>query len=440
MLLGRRRREEHPRADRDVVAARRPHEREPERVDPDRERGEEQPDADDGRGRVQRVQPDRVGDRDDREDARASTHDATTIAFPVTAPIYRGAAPDPAQEAARRAEKSPPGDRQRAGATRRSYEYSSTARSRAARPIAARCSRIVAEPPSAAAHRADVARARRRIRSRRRRPPRARRRCAPRPPGPRTRPPRGTRCRNPRLRGRPSGRDNTSRTRRRSRRGPGGRRRRRGRGSATSGFAARAPLEPARGRDPTPPIASCTPGSSATASITTSKPLRGTSRDSPSTSGRSGSRPKRARVAARCVVVERPEAFAVDAGRDDARPAARGPRRASPGAPGTRPRRRRPPRRAAPADRAGADPGTLAGTVISAPCAITTYGALAQARADEPERQHRIEEDHVGADLARERVDVARQRAASGAAPSGAPARRGTPAARPTPPRPRRGS
>ena len=86
---------------------------------------------------------------------------------------------------------------------------------------------------------------------------------------------------------------------------------------------------------------------------------------------------------------------------------------------GIRRRRRRPrPRRGAPDARAARVPGMRAGTVISAPCATTTYGARGQARADQPERQHRIEEDHVGADLARERVDVAGSARASAATPS----------------------
>ena len=51
--------------------------------------------------------------------------------------------------------------------------------------------------------------------------------------------------------------------------------------------------------------------------MTTSKPLRGTSRDNPSTSGRSGSRPNRGACQLPRLVVDRTEPFDVDAGRDD---------------------------------------------------------------------------------------------------------------------------
>ena len=50
--------------------------------------------------------------------------------------------------------------------------------------------------------------------------------------------------------------------------------------------------------------------------ITTSKPLRGTNRDTPSTSRRSGSRPKRRRVAARSAASTGWNRVAVDPGRD----------------------------------------------------------------------------------------------------------------------------
>ena len=48
----------------------------------------------------ERVEPERVGDRDDREDRRASTHDATTIALPVTGANLPGP-PAISEEAAR---------------------------------------------------------------------------------------------------------------------------------------------------------------------------------------------------------------------------------------------------------------------------------------------------------------------------------------------------
>ena len=227
----------------------------------------------------------------------------------------------------------------------------------------------------------------------------------------------------------PSGRDSTSRTRRRTRRGraaSASATRPRNRTSARP--SARA-VRAGRGRGPRPRSRAARPACRATASITTSKPLRGTSRDRPSTSGRSGSRPKRARAAAARSSVERAEPLAVDAGRDDdARPARRprDARRLRAGYPPAATTAAAPRRTRRPEPRS---PGTLAGTVISPPCATTTYGALRSRGPIEPERQHRVEEDHVGTHLAR----AARRRRASAppseAAPSAARARRGTPAA-----------
>ena len=108
------------------------------------------------------------------------------------------------------------------------------------------------------------------------------------------------------------------------------------------------------------------------ASITTSKPLRGTSRETPSTSGRSGSRPKRRRVAARVVGVDRMEAVAVDTGRDHhagqgaARGVGRGARRIRAG----RDDRGRAPQHAA--RRAAGSRACARSPVISLPCATTT--------------------------------------------------------------------
>ena len=410
--------------------------REPERVDPDRQRrrGTARALTTVG-GVVERVRrPSASGTIVDREQRRASTHDATTIAWPVTAPSYRGLAQrgsGPAAEKSPRATGSEPRDEPRRS------EYSPTARSRAAAPIRARSSDRRTSSARARSRTASTSRGvddeaglavdDRLVR---------RRRCGRRPPAPRTRRPRGTRCRSPRPRARPSGRGSTSRTRRRSRRA-------RGRSASgtrprkrTFGTAARAAFEPARGRGPRPRSRAARRGSLA-------RPRR-SRRRSPCAAraatrraraggrgrGRSAGGSRRASSASS----GRKRSPSTPGGIDDARAARRPATRARLRAPGTPPAATTAaaPRSTRRAERAASRAAARA-PVISAPCATTTYGAAVQARADEPERQHRIEEDHVGADLARERVDVARRRVGVGSSTRSRDALdRGTPAARPT--------
>ncbi len=71
-------------ADRDVVAARGAHERQPEGVDPDRQRREEQHDADDGRRRLRARARRAASGIATTANTASVDHDATTIAFPVT--------------------------------------------------------------------------------------------------------------------------------------------------------------------------------------------------------------------------------------------------------------------------------------------------------------------------------------------------------------------
>ena len=308
------------------------------------------------------MEAERVGDRDDAEHARASPTTRSRCAWPVT----RGKSTGNGRTTERspRVSGSQPLDepvvrelvaRTAAGPRRPSRDRSAVAAQLVDRDAAPRC---------------DVA-GRRRTRSRRRPPPRARRRCGPRPRARRTRRPRGTRCRSPRPRARPTGRGTTSRTRRRSRRAPA-------RSSSdtrprkcTSGRSRGAPFEP-RAVAAAPAIASCTPSSRGDRVDQHVEALpRAPSRVRPSTSGRSGSSPNRARVAARC------SSSAGGSARrrrraDDQTPAAPAPRPARPPRPGIRPPRRPPPRRAARAGRAGACRAAGRRHVISAPCTTTT--------------------------------------------------------------------
>ena len=107
------------------------------------------------------------------------------------------------------------------------------------------------------------------------------------------------------------------------------------------------------------------------ASISTSKPLRGTSRLTPTTSGTSAGRPKRGAGRVALGGVERAEPVDVDARAARPRWAGRGRRRARPRPPGSRRRRRRARRPAAPGRAAPGVPGRRPGTVTSAPCSTT---------------------------------------------------------------------
>ena len=280
-----------------------------------------------------------------------------------------------------------------------------------------------------------------RSRSRRRPPPRATRRCARRP---RERPPplpRGTRSRTPRPPARPTGRGRASRTRRRRRTGAG-RSRRRGpaRGTAPgrrSRAGARGRSRRARSR-PAPAIASWTSGRPATASTSTSKPLRGTSRLTPSTSGRSGSRPKARRVGTPIGVGIGRKRSHVDARRHDdtAQPVAG---RALASRAGYRPAATMPaaPRRTLLAELSASR--ETAGHRDLGAVHDHDVRRRGQAGTELAERQPRIEQDHRRVDLAGEAVDAIRRASGSGKNCRSARGRRGTAAPRPTP-RHRRGA
>ncbi len=109
--------------------------------------------------------------------------------FPVTAAIYRGRLPTSSKLSA--------GESAASRSTRRSYAKSSHARRRAATPMRERRPGSSDELVELGAHRGHVLRAARQNRSRRRPPLRARRHCDPRSTGRRTRPLPGTRCPNP---------------------------------------------------------------------------------------------------------------------------------------------------------------------------------------------------------------------------------------------------
>ena len=187
---------------------------------------------------------------------------------------------------------------------------------------------------------------------------------------------------------------------------------------------------------PEPAITSCASGRTcAIASMSTSKPFRGTSRLVPSTNGRSGSSPIAARTATRSSseigwkrststpggmitpgsgrrAAAHRLACGIAPGRDDARGRVQ-PARAELARPGQPPGHRH------------------LGTVHD-----HEVRRGAQARPERAERQPRIEEDHVGRDLARERIDAVAPARASGAAPAPSCARCGTAARRPIPARP----
>ena len=222
-------------------------------------------------------------------------------------------------------------------------------------------------------------------------------------------------------------------------------RRRRARGSApvVETEPVRARLEPARGPARRPRSRAARRARAApTASIRTSKPLRGTSRLTATTCGRSGSSPSvvRSRATVRVVVGGRNRSTSTPGGiTTPAQAPSRG--RAPLRAPDTRPPRRPRPRRAAPAAERRWLPGSRPGTVISAPCSTTTLRRRRAAAApSRPERQHRVEEDHVGADLARQRVDATREHRRRQQHLLAHAARPGTPAPRPTPRRRRTAS
>ena len=250
----------------------------------------------------------------------------------------------------------------------------------------------------------------RRGRSRRRRRPRPPRPSRRRPAARRTPPPRRTRCRSPPARARPTACGTTivntsaqpysvgqlvvGAPARGTAPGPGARRP----GDAAAARRARRRRSPARrsGR---------LGASSAAASIATSKPLRGTSREIDTTSSASSGSPNR-RLAVGALVgassgwkrsTSTPGGTTVTG---SGRPAARS---ASPAAYSPAEMTWRARRSTLPS--ACLVPGSRPGTVTSAPCSTTSYGS-SQRRADEPERHRRVEHDEVGADLAGQAVDA----------------------------------
>ncbi len=232
-----------------------------------------------------------------------------------------------------------------------------------------------------------------RSRSRRRRRLRASRRSGRPPPARRTRPPRGTRSRSPRPRARSNDRDSTSRTRRPTRRARAGRRRRPARGTArcrprasrAGAGRGRRPRSRA-GRRSEPEIASMTTSNpcgepaatpraraagrdrarSAGGSRRACRPSIGTKR-SPSTPGG-----MRTPASGRPTALSASRAGYVPAATTAAAP--RSTRRASPRLPGD--------------SRVAGDLAAVGDDDVR---------RRGQVRADQPDRQHRIEEDHVGA-------------------------------------------
>ena len=353
--------------------------------------------------------PSRGRDRGDREDERSRSIPRARW----RAPACRGYSAHVQQRRGSR------GRRRRSARgvpTSWSCENSATARARRRRAHRGRSSSgSASEPLERVAHRRRRS-ARRRDRSRRRRPLRASRHFVPRPPARRTRRLRGTRCRSPRLRDRATGRGTASRTRRRSRGAARARRRAPVRGSAPGRGSARF----ARARSKRGAVAARARDRElhvgqhgAIASMSTSNPLRGTSRLMPSDQRPIG-------VERRTPGAPRPapaseigsEAIDVDAGRDDTpgsgRRAARTASRAEYSLAATTP--------AAACNTARAEltrPGEPAGHRHLGAVHDTTYGAARRRGPSCAERQPRVEEDHVGTDLARERVDAAARATAS---------------------------
>ena len=228
--------------------------------------------------------------------------------------------------------------------------------------------------------------------------------------GHRTRPLRGTRCRTLRLRGHPNDRGTTSRTRRHTRTAQADRRRHpaeeRGRARGRSARRSRR----LRSR-PAPPIASCTPSSAV-------RPRR-SRRRSPC-----GARAARGRAPA--VAQDRGRS---GAGRGTRRRRATGWNRSMSTPGGTIDAAQRSPGRAhrcprpdtSPAATTPAAPRNTRRASGRLPRNAPVAGDLGavrdddvrrglQLRTEQPERDHRIEEDDVGAHFARERVDAPRER------------------------------
>ena len=254
--------------------------------------------------------------------------------------------------------------------------------------------------------------ARRRDRSRRRRRLRASHRCGPAITGDaRTPRLRGTRCRSPRLPARPTARGTASRRCRRWRSAARARRRAPGRGTARARARCGRARRSRRARSrPAPAIASCASGRTrAVASMRTSKPLRGTSRLVPRTRGRSASSASAVRTATRSSgVIGRNRSTSTPGGMIDTRERpARGAHRL---ACGVRARRDDAGRRVQAPRAEPARAGQSAGNRHFGAVHDDEVRRRAQARPERAERQPRVEEDHVGRDLARERVDLARQR------------------------------
>ena len=192
----------------------------------------------------------------------------------------------------------------------------------------------------------------------------------------------------------------------------------------------------ARARDRELHAARPKPGSVDIASITTSKPLRGTSRGQPEHERAFGIEPEPLPRRGARLRVDRVEPFAVDARRDDhaaqrpPRGVGRGARRIRAGGDDRGRAAQHPPRQQR------CCPASARSTVISLPCATTTYGAAAsrgptsRAAASDRGRSRRR------APRARARRCARATRARREQHLLARRARRGTPAARPTPRRP----